>query len=328
MEVSKLKSKRGILIGSVVLLILTTAVAAIFFLVSQPNQKDYQLAKDSQLGDVTSARAALRPAVNEYLAAFKKAYNESGSPEQASRAAEPQHKAYKQAAEKATAAMQALKNNRVSNDRDTGAVVKQLQHDYDAEVTYFTSLVESYPEYTVLFSDKQQQCSGVFVGATTSLTDRKQKLDTAAKSCYAALDALKKSANVTYVDYAKKIERRVGQLQRYAASIVQTERNNKDYEAQAAVFQQRVAEATARNASDDELNALTAEIKQLNAKIDENRAEFDYASSRYLSTVKELPTLFGDVYGKDVPAKIKNFEQLHDIRLKVVKILVEGRLAS
>lgn len=328
METPNLKSKRGIAIGIVALLVLAVAVVVIVLLVRQPGQKDYQLAKDTQVGTVTSARAALRPAVNEYFAAFKKAYNETDSLEQASEGAKPQYESYKQVAQKAAAAMQALEDNRVSNDRDTGAAVKQLKQDYDAEVSYFTGLVESYPEYTVLFSDKQKQCSGVFVGATTSLTDRKQKLDAAAKSCYAALSALKQSANVTYVDYAKKIERRVGQMQRHAATVVQSERNNKDFEAQAAVFQQRYAEATARGASDDELYKLADEIKQLNAKVDENKAEFDYASSRYISTVKEIPTLFENVFSKDVPAKLKSFEQLHDIRMKVLMILLEGKLAG
>ena len=328
MEPSNLRRKRGVLIAVGAVVVLITLIAVVLLVVRQPSQKDYQRAKDTQIGDLTAARTALRPAVNEYLAAFKKAYNESDSPEQASAAAKPQYDAYQQAAQKARTAMRALEDNRVSNNTDTGTAVQQLTHDYDAEITYFTGLVESYPEYTVLFSNKQKQCSGIFVGATTSLTDRKQKLDAAATSCYAALSKLKQSANTTYVDYAKKIERRVGQMQRYAATVVQTEKTNKDFEAQAAVFQQRYAEATARGASDDELYKLADEIKQFNVKIDENKAEFDYASSRYLSTVKEIPTLFENVYSKDVPAKLKNFEQLHDIRTKVLTLLLEGKLAG
>lgn len=325
---SNLRRKRGILIAVGVVVVLITLIAVFLLLVRQPSQKDYQRAKDTQIGDLTAARTALRPAVNEYLAAFKKAYNESDSPEQASAAAKPQYDAYQQAAQKARTAMRALEDNRVSNNTDTGTAVQQLTNDYDAEITYFTGLVESYPEYTVLFSNKQKQCSGIFVGATTSLTDRKQKLDAAAASCYAALSKLKQSANTTYVDYAKKIERRVGQMQRYAATVVQTEKTNEEFEAQAAVFQQRYAEATARGASDDELYKLADEIKQFNVKIDENKAEFDYASSRYLSTVKEIPTLFENVYSKDVPAKLKNFEQLHDIRTNVLTLLLEGKLAG
>lgn len=319
---------RNILVVALVLLLVAAVTALIVFLSRLPNQQDYQLAKDSQVGAVSSAREAFRPALNEYLAAFKAAYNQSGTPEAASRAAQKQYDAYKQAEGRARAAIGDLEKNPITNDGETGTVVKQLKRDYEAEVTYFTGLVESYPAYTVLFSDKQQQCSGVLVGETSGLADRKQKLDAAAKDCFSALEKLKQSANTTYVDYAKKIERRVKQLQQHAATIVRAEQNNKEYEAQVVVFQQRVSEATARNASDEELNKLTGEMKQLNAKIAENKADFDFASRRYLNTIKEIPTLFGNVYDKDVPAKVKNFEQLHDMRMKVLTLLLESKLAS
>jgi hypothetical protein len=317
---------RNIFAGVLVLLAITAVTTLIVFLFRLPNQQDYQLAKDSQLAAATSAREALRPALNEYLAAFKAAYNQSGTPEAASRSAQKQYDAYKQAESTARAAIGELENNRITNDGETGTVVNQLSRDYEAEVTYFTGLVESYPAYTVLFSDKQKQCSGVLVGDTTGLADRKQKLDAAATDCFKALDTLKQSSNTTYVDYAKKIERRVKQLQQYVATIVRAEQNNKDYEVQAAVIQQRISEATARNASEDEFNKIVTELKQMNAKVAENRADFDFASKRYLSTIKELPTLFGNVYDKDVPAKVKNFEQLHDMRMKVLVLTLDEKL--
>lgn len=319
---------RNILAGALVLLMVAALTALIVFLFRLPNQQDYQLAKDSQVAAVSSAREALRPALNEYLAAFKTAYNQSGTPEAASQAAQKQYDAYKQAESTARSAIADLEKNHITNDGETGTVVKQIARDYEAEVTYFTGLIESYPAYTVLFSDKQKQCSGVLVGETSGLADRKQKLDAAAVDCFKALDNLKQSSNTTYVDYAKKIERRVKQLQQHAATIVRTEQNNKDFEAQAAVFQQRVSEAIARNAPAEEVNKLTDEIKQLNVKVEENRADFDFASKRYISTIKEIPTLFGNVYDKDVPARVKNFEQLHDMRMKVLTLLLESRLAS
>lgn len=317
---------RNIFAGVLVLLAIAAVTTLILFLFRLPNQQDYQLARDSQVAAATSAREALRPALNEYLAAFKAAYNQSGTPEAASRAVQKQYDAYKQAESTARAAIGELEKNRMTNNGETGTIVKQLSRDYDAEVTYFTGLVESYPAYTVLFSDKQKQCSGVLVGETTGLADRKQKLDAAATDCFKALDTLKQSSNTTYVDYAKKIERRVKQLQQYVATIVRAEQNNKDYEAQTAVFQQRVSDATARNASEVELNKIVTELKQMNAKLEENRADFDFASKRYLSTIKELPTLFGNVYDKDVPAKVKNFEQLHDMRTKVLVLSLDEKL--
>lgn len=317
---------RNIAAAALGLLAVIALTALIVYLFRLPSQQDYQLAKDTQVAAATSARQALRPALNEYLAAFKSAYNQSGSPEDASRAAQKQYDAYKQAESKARAAISDLEKNPITNDGETGTVVTQIARDYDAEITYFTGLVDSYPAFTVLFSDKQKQCSGVFVGDTSGLADRKQKLDAAAAECFKALDNLKRSSNTTYADYAKKIERRVKRLQESVATIVRAEQNNKDYEAQAAVFQQRVSEALARNAPADEVNKLTDEIKQLNAKVAENQADFDYASKRYLSTLKELPTLFGNVYDKDVPTKVKNFEQLHDMRVKVLTLLLDARL--
>ena len=319
---------RNILIVVAIILSIVALGALIVLLMRQPSQKDYQAAKDTQVGAITTAREALQPAVNEYLAAFKAAYNQSGSPQEASNGAKKQYDAYKQAERNAGAAMEALEKNRVSNNGEVGEVVRQVKRDYEAEVTYLTGLVESYPAYTVLFSPDQKQCSGIFVGETTGLSDRKQKLDAAAKACYQALDKLKLSKNVTYVDYAKKIERRVKQLQAYSAATVRSEQTNKEYEAQAAVMQQKVSEAFARNASEEELNKLTGELKQLNAKITENRAEFDFASRHYIDTVKELPTLFGNVYDKEVPAKLKNFAQLHDMRMGVLGLILEDKLAD
>jgi DNA repair exonuclease SbcCD ATPase subunit len=317
---------RNILIAAAAIGAIVALAALVIFFFRQPNQQDYQQAKDTQLKEVSEARAALRPALNEYLAAFKAAYNQSGSPESATSAAKPQIDAYKQAETKARAAIDTLEKNRISNAGDTGTIIRQLKRDYESEVTYFTGLVESYPAYTVLFSQKQNQCSGVLVGETTGLADRKQKLDAAASNCFKALENLKRSSNVTYVDYAKKIERRVKQLQQYAGTIAQAEQTNKGYESQAAVFQQRVAEAPARGATTEELNKLTAEIKQLNAKIAENRADFDFASKRYLGILKELPILFDNVYSKDVPAKVKTFEQLHDMRTKVLTLSIDEKL--
>ncbi|MFI5491766.1 hypothetical protein [Actinoplanes sp. NPDC051859] len=289
---------------------------------------DYQATKDVKIGELKAARAALAPAVNKYLAAYKAAYNEQKSPEAASQKASPEYEAFKTAEQKASAASNALAEDPVSGDEEIGTAIELLKRDYDAEVTFFKGLVESYPAYTSLFSESSQQCSGLLVGKDNGLDDRKAKLDAAAARCQVALDGLKKSVNSTYADYALKIERRMKQLQEYAAATAQGERELAGFQAEVAGFQNKVAEAEARNAPDAELLALAAEIKGGTAKIKESKAGFDFAARGYLRTVKELPVLFGDVYDKQVPARLKTYGKVNDARTDVLSFVLEGKIAS
>ena len=318
-------TRKSLMMGLGLVLLILFGVFA-FLLLRQPSQQDYRSAQTDAIGSIASARKELRPLLNTYLAAFKKAYNESDSADVASKAAKPQYDAFKKAESKASSAMETLANSKVANDTETGASIRQLSQDYMAEVAYYDGLVESYPEYTEVFSQNSKGCAGVFVGETNGLADRKQKLDIASKNCFSALDTLKKSSNVTYVDYAKKIERRVKNMQEYAAVTAKSEAALKTFEAQAANFQKKADDATARGASEEELFKLADEIKALNAKINENKAGFDFAAKRYISTVKELPTLYDNVYSKDVPAKIKSFEQLIGVRTNVLSLVLDGKI--
>ena len=110
------------------------------------------------------------------------------------------------------------------------------------------------------------------------------------------------------------------------AATEQAEREYKSFESEVAQYQKKVREATARNASDQELNKLTEEIKGVNARITESQAGFDFAAKRYVTTVKEMPTLYSDVYDKTVPAKLKNLGGLIDVRSKVLKLVVDNKL--
>ncbi len=320
-----LSNKRNIIIAAVGLVTLVVIIATAVLIMRQPSQEDYTVANAEQLDALASTRKELSPSVNAYLASFKKAYNESKSADQASTAAKPEYDAYKKAESNATNAVATLHGNRAVNDNETGTAIRQLTDDYASEVAYFTSLVEQYPDYTVLFADKER-CSGIFVGATSSLTDRKQKLDAAANNCYTALDQLKKSNNVTYVDYAKKIERRVKQLQADSDVTAEAEVNLKKYEDQLAAFQKKYADATARNASKEELLALADEIKVVTADVNENKVQFDFAAKRYISNVEGIPTLFQNVYGTDVPAKLKSFNELYNLRTTVLKLVLQDKL--
>lgn len=330
MEAMKaLFTKKRLIVAILVIVAVAVAVAvAIAPLVLQPGRDDYQSAKSTQVAAAQSARDSLAPAVNAYLASFKNALNESNSLDEATKVAKPEYDAFKKVEAKANAAIAALSHGKAASDSEVGTAIRQFQQDYDAEVTYYAGLVESYPEYTVIFADSEKSCGGVLVGETSSLADRKQQLDEAALECFAVLDTLKKSSNETYTDFAKKIERRVKQMQEYAAVTAKTESDLQDFDTQAADFQAKAAEADARGASEEEMLELADEIQELSAKIDDNNAIFDFAAKRYISTVKDLPETFEAVYGTNVPAKLAAFEELNGMRKNVLTLTLDGKLAE
>jgi DNA repair exonuclease SbcCD ATPase subunit len=304
MQSNRLNTARGRLTVLFVLLAIVAIGAGLAYMLTRPSQSDFEAANTTQISDATKAREALAPAVNTYLAAFKAAYNETNSAEQATRKAEPEMKAFKEAEAEALEAIAALDESKIAYDGDIGPAVKQLEADYAAEVTYYASLLSDYPRYNGLFSKNADGCSGVFVGEADGLSDRKAQLDVAAKQCFAALDALKASKNLTYAEYAKKVERRVKRLQADAATTVKAEQTLKNFEKRAADYQRQYDEAKARNASTDEILKLADELKTFNAQIATNRSTFEFAAKNYINTVKELPDLYSNVYGTDVPTRM------------------------
>lgn len=317
---------RRIVLAVIAVLALGGIAVLIMYALNRPQEADFQAAQSSQITEATKARKSLIPAVNTYLAAFKAAYNESKSVHSASEAAKKEYDAFKAAASKASSAMKTLSDSRIANDSEVGVSVKQLKQDYDAEVAFYTGLVESYPEYTTLFAEGSGGCSGIFVGETNGLADRKKKLDAAAAKCNEALATLKKSSNSSYAEYAKKVEHRVKRMQADAATVLKAEQTLKQYEKRAEDYKQQYAEATARGASEEEILKLADELKKFNAQIADNRASFDFASKNYLKLVKEMPELYSSVYGTDVPAKQKHYNQLIEFRTSVLKSLVESKL--
>lgn len=326
MQATRLISKKWRLIVAFGAIAVLAIGAVLAFALTRPSQADFRSARTTQIRNATKAREALAPAVNTYLAAFKAAYNESNSAEQATQKAKPEFDAYKQAEANAIDAIDVLSSSRIAFDGETGPAITQLEKDYAAEVEYYTGLVESYADYTVLFAKEADRCSGIFVGESDGLADRKAKLDAAATRCLTALDTLKESSNMTYVDYAKKVERRVKRLQADAAATVKAEKTLKQFEARAADYQRQYAEATARGASDAEILELADELKVFNAQIADNKANFDFAAKSYLDTVKEMPTLYGAVYATEVPTKQKYYDQLIDFRTSVFTLLVDSKL--
>lgn len=302
-------------------------ILAVIFITTRPNQDDLKASK-TQVSDAVEARRELAPAVNEYLAAFKAAYNKSKSADKAKEAAKPEYAAFKKAAAKASASAKVLTDNRASNDSDVGTSIRQFTEDYDAEVAYYTGLVDVYADYTILFAQDADRCAGIFVGQSDGLADRKRQLDAAAKQCYSALNELKQSSSSAYAEYAKKVERRVKRMQSDAAATVEAEKKLKEYQERATDYQRQYDAAKKRNAPATEIQALADELKEFNAEISQNRANFDYAAKSYLDTVKEMPSLYADVYGKDVPAKLKYYSQLIDFRSKVLEHVIDSHVTT
>jgi hypothetical protein len=328
MQPNRLNTVRGRVIALIVILAIVVICAGLAYVLTRPSQTDFKAASATQITDASKAREALAPAVNAYLAAFKAAYNETNSAEQATQKAAPKMKEFKSAEAKALESIAVVDESKIAYDGDIGAAVKQLEADYVAEVAYYASLLNDYPMYNDLFSKNADGCAGVFVGEADGLSDRKIKLDAAAKQCFVATGELKASKNPTYAEYAKKVERRVKRMQADAAATVKSEQTNKEFEQRAADYQRKYDEAKARNAPTEEILKLADELKKFNAQIDVNQSAFDFAAKSYLATVKELPDIYSSVYGTDVPAKQKYYDQLIDFRTSVLSSLVNGRITN
>jgi len=322
------RRKSMMLFAVVGVFVAAAVIAGIVVLLNQPRESDYQALNDSQLKSVAQTRKELIPTLNKYLADYKAAYNATGSIQSASDRAKPSYEAFSKARTAATAAIKTVADNRTANDASAGSALALFADAHQAEVDYLSGLVEDYPRYTAIFARKEKLCSDIFIGETSDLAERQQKLDQAVTDCYPALTKLQQSAHASYAPYAHKAERRIKKMQEYAASTAKAEREFTALTSEVEAYQKKVSEATARNASEQELNKLTAELKSVNARISESRTGFDFASKRYLSTVKEMPSLYSDVYDKDVPAKLKNLSKLIDVRTQVLQLVVDDKLTS
>lgn len=322
-------TKLRLIIGVIVAVVIALAIGAtVFMLFRQPSTEDYRRANDSQLTAATEALDDLQPAVNEYLTAFKTAYNSTGSVDAAHDKAKSKHDAFIEAKNVATKAINVLISNRASNDGEVGPAIRQLHEAYTQEVDYMAGLVESYDEYTRLFSSKEKICSDMFIGKTSSLADREQKLDAAIDDCYEALATLKDSANPTFAEYAKKVEKQLKELQEYAKTVAQSEKDYAELKSEASTLEKQVATALREDASDEKLNQLRDKIAAVNKRVTQSQAEFDFASKRYTSTIKEMPTLYGDVFSTHIPTKLENIEKLIDNRVAVLKLALEEKLVK
>ena len=317
--------KKVIFLVTIVFLVILS-IAVVATALRKPGNEDFSYAKTA-VSDVTKTQEALPAAANDYFAAFSREFNATGSADKAKQNASKEYEAFAKAESSAMEAIKQLVDSKAANNGDVDQAIKQYTDVSTNQTNYYAGMIASYSSFKGLFGGPDGVgCSGVFIGSTESLGERKDRLKKAAANCYPAIEKLKKSKNSAYVTYAFQMERRVKLLEQDAASIAKSEQQNNEFSKQLAVFEQKAADAKARNASEQEVLALANEIKAFNVKIKDNQADFDYSSKRYLATIKEFPTLAEAVFSDSISAKLKNLTSLSDVRLATLNLILDNQL--
>lgn len=326
------KGRKGLVVlaGVIVLLLLiASAVVAVTNASRQQDRDSLLQLKDEQLKTLLDARGKLPPAVNTYIAAYKKAHLAAGSRDKAEQDSKKEHDEFKQAEASARNAMGTLNAGRGAGGGGVSDAIAQYEDSYLGFVDYMTGLVDSYPHYHTLFGESGESCQGIFIGSkATNLTERKTLLTEAAGVCRSATDKLGQSKNPTYAEYALRVENRVRLLEVDATSTAQAEDDIKAFTATKDQLVQKVEEATARKAPDAELLGLADEAKSLNKAIKASNSEFSFAAKRYTKTVKEMPSLLEDVFSKHVADEMKHFDSVIPLRSKVLEAVIDDLLVE
>jgi len=317
-----------VLIVGIIVVILLVALAAVAVTNVNRQQDRESLAqiKKEQLTSLLDAKNKLPGALDEYFAAFKKSYLVDYSLEQAEQEAKPERDAFEKAEASARSAMAKLKSSRGAGQDEVRDAIAQYEDSYLGFVDYTAGLIDSYPLYTSLWGTDASPCQGIFIGDRgANLSERDELLIKAVDTCRAATGKLAKSKNSTLAEYAQRIDNRLSQLKTDSATTAEAEQKLGKFTVQYKQFQKRYDQAIAANASEKKLLALADEISQINDEISANKTAFDFASRRYLSTVEEMPPLLGDVFEKHVPAEIKYFGSVIELRSDVLeKVLADA----
>ncbi|MGA8791172.1 MAG: hypothetical protein WB535_19690 [Paenarthrobacter sp.] len=320
-----------VLISSAVVLVIiaVSAVVAVAHFSGQQRKEDLQTLKDGHLTALVDARGKLQPAANAYLAAYKKARNAPASQEEAEKNSAKERDEFHQAAKDARAALETVKAAHTSGDDGIGVAVGQLAESYQGFVDHMEGLVESYPQFEGLFREDGAGCNGLFVGSkAATLRERQTLLGQAAGPCREAVGQLKQSRNVAYVEFARTLDNRIAQLESNAEITAKSEENYNEFVKIKDQMAQKVDEATARNASEEEFLKIADELKVLNIRIRNNRSEFDFAAKRYLSGVKDMPLLVEEVFSKKIAAEIKSYDSVIPLRVQILKDAVDVELVE
>lgn len=335
MTVEPVRSKhRPVLIALAVALVLAVVASVVVIAVTnvagQQRRESLTLMKDERLTALVEARDKVQPAVNAYLAAYKKARNTPASREEAEKNSVKEREEFQQAIASGRAALSDVQAGHDSGgEADAiGVAVAQLADSYQGYLDSMEGLVESYPQFEGLFRE-DAGCSGLFVGSkAANLRERQTLLAQAAAPCREAVNDLKQSKNVSYVEFARTLDNEIAQLESHAETTAKSEENYNEFVRLKDEYVKRVDDATARNASEAELLTIADELKALNTRIKNNRSEFDFAAKRYLNGVKEMPTLVEEVFSKNVAAQIKHHDTVIPVRVQVLKDVIDAELAA
>ncbi|GAA3275220.1 hypothetical protein [Paenarthrobacter aurescens] len=311
------------LIASVTVISLTTTAA-------QQRKESLVRLKDERLTALVEARGKIQPAVNTYLAAYKKARNAPASLEEAEKSSAKERDEFQQTINSARAALTEVQGgNTAGSEEDTvPEAVALLSDSYQAYLESMEGLVDSYPLFEGLFR-QDAGCSGLFVGSkAANLRERQTLLAQAAVPCREAVNQLKQSKNVAYVEFARTLDNEIAQLESHAETTAKSEENYNEFVRLKDEYVKKIDEATARNAPDAEYLKLADELKALNTRIKNNRSEFDFAAKRYLNGVRDMPTLVEEVFSKNVSDHIKHHDAVIPIRVQVLKDAIDADLAE
>ncbi|SEI81195.1 hypothetical protein SAMN04487917_102503 [Arthrobacter sp. yr096] len=313
----------------VLLLIAAAAVVAVTQSAAQQRKESLELLKGDQVNALVDARGKLQPAANAYLAAYKKARNAPASQEEAEKNSAKEREEFQRAAEAARTALKSVQLAHDSGEDGIGVAAGQLAESYQGFIDHMEGLVDSYPEFEGLFREDGAGCNGLFVGSkAANLRERQTLLTQAAKPCREAAEQLKQSRNIAYVEFARTFDNRVAQLESNAGITAESEEKYNEFVQLKDQLVRKTDEATARNASDEELLAIADEAKALNTRIRNNRSEFDFAAKRYLSGVKDMPVLVEEVFSKKIPAEIKGYDSVIPLRVQILKDAVDVELVE
>ncbi|WP_420180314.1 hypothetical protein [Paenarthrobacter sp. TA1.8] len=335
MTIEPVRSKRrpvliALAIAVVLAVVASVVVIALTNFAGQQRRESLALVKDERLTALVEARDKIQPAVNAYLAAYKKARNAPASREDAEKNSAKERDEFQQAVNSARTAMSDVQNGYGAGEETDGIgmAVAQLGDSYQTYLDSMEGLVESYPRFEGLFRE-DAGCSGLFVGSkAANLRERQTLLAQAAVPCREAVNQLKQSKNVSYVEFARTLDNEIAQLESHAETTAKSEENYNEFVRLKDEYVKKIDDATARNAPEAEYLKFADELKALNTRIKNNRSEFDFAAKRYVSGVKDMPTLVEDVFSKDVAAQIKHHDTVIPLRVQVLKDAIDAELAE
>ncbi|WP_144662682.1 hypothetical protein [Paenarthrobacter nicotinovorans] len=325
--------RRAILAISIIVAVLVIAAAALVAVnqfSSQQKKESLASLKEDRLNALGDARNKIQPAVNAYLAAYKKARNTPVSRDQAVQDSQKEKEEFQQATTSARSALQEVKSGNDSGDNPVGVAVLQLVDSHERYFDYMEGLVESYPQFDGLFrEDDAAGCNGLFVGSkAATLRERQTLLAQAAAPCRKAASELKQSKNNAYVEFARTFDKHVADLEARAEVTAAGEEKYAEFVRAKDELVKKADDAEARNAPSEEVLKIADEAKAVNARIRANRSEFDFAAKRYLSGVKEMPSLIENVFSKEVAADIKHFDSVIPARVQILKDSIDVQLVE